>query len=143
MSSRILQAVADTLQAALGVPAGVGDMTGTLPPFISGWGSPADRETDRAVGGSDGSSGQIGVTFTAELTSVATDMCDDGVQVLTPRFQPARLHIAGLHVQLAFFDVRNAQIDRAVTLPDTDSHPAYCVALLDYHSHPIPVEVSP
>lgn len=136
MSSRILKAAAEALGAALGVPAGVGDMTGTLPPFVSVWGSPARRDRDPAVGGSDGFSGQLGVTFTAELSDVATAMCDAGVQVLTPRFLPAHLTIPGLFVQLEWFDTRAAQVDRAVTLPGSDTHPAFCVALFDYHAQP-------
>lgn len=134
----IQQAIADHLAAALWVTAGVGDMTGTKPPFVSVWGDAGGPGSDLSVGATTDAVVEVGVTFTAALLAVANRMAADGVQALTPCFRPSGLQASGAYVELEFDAVYDAVVDRAVTLPESDSHPAYAVARFRAHVHPIP-----
>ena len=134
----IQQAIADHLAAALRVTAGVGDMTGTMPPFISVWGDPGGPGDDLSVGATTDSVVEVGVTFTAALVAIANRMAADGVQALTPCFRPGSLQVSNSVAELEFDTVYDAVVDRAVTLPESDSHPAYAVARFRAHVHPIP-----
>ena len=113
-------------------------MTGHVPPFVSVWASPGNREADEATGPEDGYSGRVGVTFTAARTDAALAMAADGIAALTPGRRPVQLTVAGRVVWLEFVEARTVQIDRDVTLPGSNTHPAYAVVLFDVHSSPAP-----
>ena len=133
-----LAAIKTALSAALEVPVGIGDMTGHAPPFASVWASPGNREADEATGPEGGYSGRVGVTFTAARTDAALAMAGDGIAALTPARRPARLAVAGRTVWLEFSEARTVQVDRDVTLPGSNTHPAFAVVLFDVHSSPAP-----
>lgn len=120
------------------VPAGIGDMSGHLPPFASVWAGPGNRPEDESAGGPDGDefSGRVGVTFTAARTDAALKLAAAGIAALTPNRCPALLAVAGRTAWLEFAGAELARIDTAVTLPDSNTHPAYVVAHFDVHSIP-------
>ena len=118
---------------------GVGDMSGHMPPFVSVWAPAGGRGADEATGPEDAYSARVGVTFTAARTDAALAMAAAGVAALTPARRPALLTVAGRTVWVEFAESRTVQTDRDVTLPGTNTHPAYAVVLFDVHSTPAPV----
>lgn len=134
-----LTAIRDALRTfyAGKVTVGIGDMTGSAAPFVSVWGPPGDRPDEESMGGPCGSyGGRVGVTFTAARTDAALKMAADGIRVLTPDLMLGSVPVAGRHVQLEYVEARPAQIDRGVTLPGSNTYPAYVVALFDVDSQP-------
>lgn len=133
-----LSAVRDLLRATYGtkVTVGIGDMTGHQAPFVSVWGPPAGRGSDEAVGGPCGDlEARIGCTFTAARTDAALALAEDGIEALTPGRMPAFIAAGDRVLQVSFFDAQNATVDRTVTLPGTNTHPAYVVALFRLTTH--------
>lgn len=132
----VLEVAVQALDAA--ATAGIGDMTGALPPFVSVYGPPGARPQDEAVGGPDGDefSARMGCTFTAARADAALLMAEAGIQALTPNRRPGRLSVAGRVVWVEFVEARDVLTDYDVTLTGTNTHPAYVVVRFQIHSTP-------
>ena len=136
-----LHAIRAQIEAGIPVMVGrvkVGDATGMLPPFVVLWAPPGGRDTDEAMAGSCATwAARVGVTCTAASAEAAIGLGHDAIAALTPdRSTAVVTGVAGRHVQLTFADARPVQVDRSVTLPASDSHPAFVVALFDLTSQP-------
>ena len=116
----------------------IGDATGTLPPFAVVWSPQMGRDRDAGAAECGRAfSAQVGVTFTADTLSVALDLAEQCIELLTPGRTSHSHLIPGRVLWLSFFELRAQDIGRAVTLPEPDSHPASVVALFDLDSQPI------
>lgn len=118
----------------------IGDATGTLPPFAVLWSPQLGRDRDAGAASCGSWSAQVGVTITADTLEIAADLSGECVELLTPGRTSAGHVIPGHVLWLSFFEQRTQQVERAVTLPESDSHPASVVLLFDLHSTPIPME---
>lgn len=115
----------------------IGDSSGLLPPYAMLWSPPGSRVVDEAHGGPDGEyAGRLGVTLVAATAEIALEMAEAAIQELTPRRRAARLDSDDRVAWITYRDVRDVQIDRQVTLPDSDTHPAYVPALFAVTSNP-------
>lgn len=135
MIRSILEALAGHL-ATEHIPVGIGDMTGTRPPFVSLWGPPAGREPDAGLGRCGEYSAVVGFTATAHTTALALQIADETIQRLTPKHAPSSFAIDGGRFSVAFVSAQSAQIDRGVTLPGSNTHPAYVTAQFRIHFQP-------
>lgn len=109
----------------------IGDMTGVPVPRVSVWGPPINRETDRALT-ELGHSEVVGVTCTAANEGAALGLARATIEALTPGLMPRR--IGG--VSFDFVSSQNATTDRSMTLPGTNSHPAYVTVQFRAHTQP-------
>lgn len=131
---RILQAICDALPSSMN--AAVGDRTGAMPPYVSVWGPPGNRDHDAPIGPSGAITASVGITCTAQATGIALDMAEAAIQALTPGRDVGALAVDGRHVQIRFSDARPVEIDREVNTPV--AHPAYAVLLFDVYAQPAP-----
>lgn len=130
---------ADAIQAGKAIPSYIGDATGHMPPFTVLWGTPGVGDPDGPYGGPDGSwVAPAGITCTAQDTEAALGVMEAVRGLLWPSMRPSVLPgVAGRHVVLELTDARAVQVDRTITPPSTNAHPAFGVLLLDIHSQPI------
>lgn len=135
---RALKAIAAVLDSdpQSSVPTLIGDATNEGPVFRALWGPPGNREHDERMAGSSAWSARIGLTCTAATAETALMLAIDAIDRLTPGRKSSV--IPGLpdrHLQLAFFEARDVQIDRTTT--GEHGHPAFVVVLFHLHSQPI------
>lgn len=128
-----LEAMRAHLDATLpdSVTVRIGDMTGVSVPRVSAWGPPINRETDRALA-ELGHSEVVGITCTAANEQAALGLARAAIEALTPGLMPRRLG----DVTFDFVSSQNATTDRSMTLPGTNSHPAYVTAQFRAHTQP-------
>lgn len=128
------------LAAALdspGVPVVIG-AANLPPPFVVIWGTPGVISSDPSVEICGDWSAQVGITCTGQDAQAALDLAALVRDKLFPRLAPAVLSgVPGRHVAISLTESRAVQIDRTVSLTSTDTHPAYCVLLLEMTSQPI------
>ena len=133
-----LRALREALRGT-GFPCEIGDATGHMPPFLVVWGPAGLRDDDEAMTGSCGSHKiRGGVTCTAQDAEAAGDLAALVVELLAPSKLPTTVPSSnGRHLVIDLYDVRPAEVDRTVTLPSTNTHPAFSVVLFDLWSHPL------
>lgn len=102
-------------------------------PYVLLWGSPGLLQAAEADGVQDDIDDLVGVTHVAATPEAALVVVDRVRSYL----MGARPVVEGRHVQpLRLFDSRNVEVDRDVTMPATNRHPAYAVDLYRLVSEP-------
>lgn len=134
-----LAAIRNALRTALSsVSVGIGDMTGSRLPLVSVWAPPGGRPDDESVGGPDGTlADRVGITCTAARADAALKLAGDAIEALTPGRLTGSLATESRHLQLRFSTAHDVVIDRNITWPGTNTHPAYVVCFFDVDSQPI------
>jgi len=127
----VLDTIRDHLDAMLpaAVTVRIGDMTGVPVPRVSVWGPPIGRATDSALA-EGGHSEVVGITCTAANEQAATALARAAIDSLTPGLTPQRIGA----VVVDFMSAQNAVTDRQVTLPSTNTHPAFVTAQFRAHT---------
>lgn len=101
-------------------------------PYVLLWGSSGVPSDDVPISGADDLTDLLGVTAVAGTP--------DGVLIVRSRVRTlldgAHPIVAGRLVTLRLFDSRPTQVDREVTIPNTNRHPAYGVDLYRLTSVP-------
>lgn len=114
------------------------DGTGHPYPRAVVWGGAVHGSDDPAVAGFRGhASGRVGVTLAAETGALADRLAQAAIELLTPGYDPAVITTTTGRHDLIFDELRGVDIDWQVTIPNTNRHPAYAVALFIVHSQPI------
>lgn len=133
-----LDAMKARLESVLSVPVLIGDGTGSPPPFVVVWSGTEDRQADESAAGSCGQwSAPVGVTFTARLPRTALRMASDGKQALTPDLMPALLPSSVARFLITYEESTPVDVDRAVVLPESNTNPAYTVAMFTVYTQEI------
>lgn len=78
----------------------------------------------------------VGVTHVATNPDAALIVTSKVRAALQPNGRILPLTVAGRAAWLKFYDAQNVQVDRDVTLPGTNSHPAYAVDMYRLTSTP-------
>jgi hypothetical protein len=101
--------------------------------YVVLWTPPHSRDEDEAL--------IRGSAFTAPLRVTAVAGTLDGVQIMLDRMRPLldthTASVAGRHVLLTWDRSETIDLDRTVTIPTTDRHPAFGVDTFTIHSQPI------
>ena len=142
MSADLFEHLADRLAGVLGVPIVDTDPTGLAVPygFLWGPGGSADAAAATLAGGPD--SLALGVTVVGRVPYATRQMAAAVRSELTPDSIPATFIHGDAHVTVRHSDSRPVQVDRDVTLEESNTHPCFAVELFDLLIQPIP-EVSP
>ena len=132
-----MKAHIDAIQARLaggGVVSYFGDVP-DLPvfPYVLLWSGAGRRRSETLCGTRDDLSDTLGVTMVA-ATAPGALIFSETVRALLDDWAPT---VPGRHCdELRSYDSQPVVVDRNITLPDTDRHPAYIVDLYRLSSTP-------
>lgn len=100
-------------------------------PYVVLWGSNGTASAESLAGASD-LSDRLGVTVVAGAAAGVRDLTQDVRAVL----DGGEWSITGRHVETHLWDSRAIQVDTDVTIPGTNTHPAYGVDIYTLTSVP-------
>lgn len=106
-------------------------------PYVLVWTSAGSPGTEPAVcGPGEDIDAVVGLTHVAGTPEGALIVAHATRAVMKPTVGPLRLDVPGHAAWLTFFDSQNVQVDRDVTIPSTNRHPAFVVDLYRLTSTP-------
>lgn len=107
-------------------------------PYVLFWASSGNPGSEVPIcGPMDDLEALVGVTVVAANPDAVLYMQGIVRDALSPGGRRTRLDVAGRSASLKLSDSRTVQVDRDVTLPGTNRHPAYGVDMYDLHSTPL------
>ena len=125
------------VKALLPWPTRIADAGNLLPPYAIVWSPPGGRSDDEAYAGLDDDyTARLGVTLVAATATEALEMAEQAIGILTPRRRARRLESEHRDAWIRYREARDVQIDRQVTLPATNTNPAFVAVLFDVRSEP-------
>lgn len=135
-----LIALRDKINTLPGVTAFIGQVPNNTPfPFVS-LSAPGHDVSEWApiCGPGDELSADVRVMVTDDIESNTYRTLDAVRDLLTPGLRPARLAVAGRHVELTWVRAEFVTTDRSVTYGPSNRHPGYGVESYHIDSQPLP-----